>query len=647
MSLSHTTVTKDESPVAPDSTTADRVTFTEGEDILLHDENGLFIFGTIVQVLLFDEKCLIQFGDDTERWAHFRDLRKIKIQEEAEISCTRCKSIQSSPCNHILLCHYCRRGYHQNCHEPPLPSQFANGETNWMCMRCMEKRQIKERDKLANSKPVDIPNKVNNNNSSSSNLVRKKRNFPYDLENLRWDVNHYANAEQKYCYCGQFGEWFKRMLQCCGCSQWFHSECISILKQPLLCGDRFFLFLCSVCNNGGEERLTRLSQEITLADMAHIALFNLTIETAKKYHDLDMSVLPFIENNWKYFQPSNELLTLTVSERRIRILAAFWQFKNRFMCGRELKKKKTMWGLRFRLPSPFPSVLSPQSQHMLQLWTNRDLVSSGTSIENVLPTLSVMKKQAEGFHKNKRAHSALSVRGEREKISNKRVRQSDPEPHRNLRVRQQRATSEESICEESSDDVKLMVMSGKKQNKRKRTNGGGDENSSSISSFSASLATPIETSSDETSSRGTLDMFIPPPQNFDGLNNPFFNLTSYNQNLPRSSGYLFVRPLKTRLSEKDIRITKNGEVKRKRFVRKWKRSSQPDLASALFSSDASFRFASPQTHVYQPTPKESILSYFGIEERVSRGEKYTVHARRVLSKGALQYLIHWESENVT
>lgn len=70
---------------------------------------------------------------------------------------------------------------------------------------------------------------------------------------------------------------------------------------------RFFLFLCSVCNNGGEERLTRLSQEITLADMAHIALFNLTIETAKKYHDLDMSVLPFIENNWKYFQPSNEV----------------------------------------------------------------------------------------------------------------------------------------------------------------------------------------------------------------------------------------------------------------------------------------------------------------------------------------------------
>lgn len=133
-----------------------------------------------------------------------------------------------------------------------------------MCMRCMEKRQNKERDKLANSKP-DIPGKVNNNNSNSSNLVRKRRSFPYDvrtckailiksgvksrkifipyslypqLPNLRWDANHYANDEQKYCYCGKFGEWFNKMLQCCGCSQWFHSECISSLKQPLLCGDR-------------------------------------------------------------------------------------------------------------------------------------------------------------------------------------------------------------------------------------------------------------------------------------------------------------------------------------------------------------------------------------------------------------------------
>lgn len=41
---------KNESPVAPDSTTVDRIMFTKNEDVLLHDEHGLFIFGTVIQV---------------------------------------------------------------------------------------------------------------------------------------------------------------------------------------------------------------------------------------------------------------------------------------------------------------------------------------------------------------------------------------------------------------------------------------------------------------------------------------------------------------------------------------------------------------------------------------------------------------------
>lgn len=71
--------------------------------------------------------------------------------------------------------------------------------------------------------------------------------------------------------------------------------------------DRFFLFLCSVCD-GNEERLVRLSDEMTVPDMAHLALFNLTLETAKKYHDLEDSVIPFLEMHWKHLEPSSEVL---------------------------------------------------------------------------------------------------------------------------------------------------------------------------------------------------------------------------------------------------------------------------------------------------------------------------------------------------
>lgn len=46
--------------------------------------------------------------------------------------------------------------------------------------------------------------------------------------------------------------------------------------------------------------------------MAHIALFNLTLDTDRKYHDLDKSVLPFLENNWEYFQASDEVAYFTL-----------------------------------------------------------------------------------------------------------------------------------------------------------------------------------------------------------------------------------------------------------------------------------------------------------------------------------------------
>lgn len=76
---------------------------------------------------------------------------------------------------------------------------------------------------------------------------------------------------------------------------------------------RFFLFLCSVCNNGGEERLIRLSEELTLTDIAHLVLYNLTMETGRIYHDFDHSVIPFLEKKLKYIQPSNEVINLSSS----------------------------------------------------------------------------------------------------------------------------------------------------------------------------------------------------------------------------------------------------------------------------------------------------------------------------------------------
>lgn len=205
-------------------------------------------------------------------------------------------------------------------------------------------------------------------------------------------------------------------------------------------------------------------------------------------------------------------------------------------------------------------------------------------------------------------------------------------------MRQQRVASEESVCDESSDDKPQLPIVTKTNNKRKRIS------EEPVSNAALALATSAETSCDELQPIGTLDLFIPAPANFDGANNPFCCLDN-DQNHTGNSAYFFVRPIKKRLSEKDIRITKNGEVKRKRFVRKWKRCAQLDLANSLFRSET-FTVANSQSSNLN-NPKESVMNYFGAAERLAKGDKYTVFARRILPNGQSQFLIQWESDVVT
>lgn len=213
-----------------------------------------------------------------------------------------------------------------------------------------------------------------------------------------------------------------------------------------------------------------------------------------------------------------------------------------------------------------------------------------------------------------------------------------------LRARQQKqqeqrlTSAEESICDDSSDDhLKLSHSTApaatSKPNKRKRTDGGrggSGSTTSTTTTTSSQLPTPTE-SSDE---RGTLDIFIPPPKDFTGNNNPFSSPASFRSANPFLSA---VRPLKTRLSEKDIRITKTGEIKRRRLVRKWKRSQAGDL---FLLNEPGFAYLQPNN----PSSKESVLSYFGIAERIARGEKYSIHARRIPPSGPPQYLVQWETD---
>lgn len=222
--------------------------------------------------------------------------------------------------------------------------------------------------------------------------------------------------------------------------------------------------------------------------------------------------------------------------------------------------------------------------------------------------------------------------------------------------------------------------------------------------------TPCDTSGDETSSKSTLDLIIPPPKDFEGKNNPFRAFPRVDDARKRRSkditlplpltavipGKPVGRPLKRQLSEKDIRIGPNGEVKRRRLRRS--RSGQnytaPATATAsktatVIPARADSDWATHQTletnlitdcvdyalngrrlrqrqdktekEKKPPTPKpspaktepdismddlkSSVHSYFGAATRIQDGERFVVRAKRYGPSGKLEYLMEWEGVN--
>ncbi|XP_020706963.1 uncharacterized protein LOC105684844 isoform X2 [Athalia rosae] len=228
----------EESPAAPDSTTKEqRLGFSHGEDVLLQHKDGKYYLGTVVEVDLVRERCLVKFLDNTSSWSSVKELAKLAMPE-SDVMCVLCKKSQPKTDNDIIVCDKCGRGYHQLCHQPQITKEETLPEAHWMCKRCIDSQpRSREPPEPKNSMVKANIRKVCSGRDQPQPPPDDMTKLPYDPEMLSWDAHHRVNAEQIYCYCGLNGEWYTQMLQCARCKQWFHEKCVSCLTCPLYSGD--------------------------------------------------------------------------------------------------------------------------------------------------------------------------------------------------------------------------------------------------------------------------------------------------------------------------------------------------------------------------------------------------------------------------
>ena len=139
--------------------------FTEGEDILVHDPDGLIYFGVLVEVDQDQGQCLVRFGDSTERWANFYDLRRLEEEENS-------LSISDDASKVTVI-----EQFHQELSRQLTQSwQHADPETE---------------------KEIKLPDHV----------IKARGQLSYDFEGLVWDAAHQINQTDTYCYCGEKGDW--------------------------------------------------------------------------------------------------------------------------------------------------------------------------------------------------------------------------------------------------------------------------------------------------------------------------------------------------------------------------------------------------------------------------------------------------------